>query len=309
MGGWVLSQLRQGVEKRMITAADDLRHIQGLEENYSESKWFSFYDETNDIWVSSRMGLEPNKKKAIRWLVAAVQGNIIINDLNGDLELPDENWNRITAGGLEYGTIKPMSEYEIKFDLESISAHIIWEALTPVFDYKDCYAPMPPSLAAEHYEQSGKVSGTMSVSGRHYTIEGIGHRDHSWGVRHWEGFRSWVAFMGHLGLDYFFHLEQFHEQSTGLSWHGFVCRDGENIPVKQVNMEPAYSGALQFPRQFNVQLEDVKGGTADITGNFRSGAPLTFGDCRVMESFGTFSMGGETAAGVIEYGFTQNFKG
>ena len=74
-------------------------------------------------------------------------------------------------------------------------------------------------------------------------------------------------------------------------------------------MEPAYSGEVQFPRQFNVQLEDVKGGTADITGKFRSGAPLTFGDCRVMESFGTFSLGGETAAGVIEYGFTQNFKG
>ena len=83
------------------------------------------------------------QKKANRWLVAAVQGKIIINDLNGDLELPDENWNRIAAGRLEYGTLKPMSEYEIKFDLENISAHITWEALTPVFDYKDCYAPMP----------------------------------------------------------------------------------------------------------------------------------------------------------------------
>jgi hypothetical protein len=255
------------------------------------------------------MGLEPNKKKANRWLVAAVQGKIIINDLNGDLELPDENWNGITAGGLEYGTLKPMSEYGIKFNLEDIAADIHWEALTPLFDYKDCYAPMPPSLAAEHYEQSGKVRGTMSVSGIQYTIEGTGHRDHSWGVRHWEGFRSWVAFMGHFGPDYFFHLEQFHEQSTGLSWHGFVYRDGENIAVKHVEMAPAYSGGLQFPGQFNVLLEDVKGGTADIMGNFRSGAPLAFGDCKVMESFGTFSLGGETTAGVIEYGFTQNFKG
>jgi hypothetical protein len=293
----------------VITASDDLRHVPGTEENYSESKWFSFYDETNDIWVSSRMGLEPNKNKANRWLVAAVQGKIIINDLNGDLELPEENWNNIAAGGLEYSTRKPMSEYGIKFNLGDISADIHWEALTPVFDYKDCYAPMPPSLAAEHYEQSGKISGTMRVSGTHYKVGGTGHRDHSWGVRHWEGFRSWVAFMGHFGPDYFFHLEQFHEQSTGLSWHGFIYRDGENLAVKHVHMEPAYSGGEQFPNQFKVNLEDVKGGAADIMGNFRSGAPLAFGNCQVMESFGTFSLGSKTTAGVIEYGSTQNFKG
>jgi len=145
----------------------------------------------------------------------------------------------------------------------------------------------------------------MSVSGKRYNIEGIGHRDHSWGVRHWEGFRSWVAFMGHVGPDYFFHLEQFHEESTGLSWHGFVCRDGDNIPVKHVRMEPAYSGDLQFPGQFNVRLEDVKGGTADINGKFRIGAPLTFGNCTVMESFGSFTVGDVTSAGVMEYGFTK----
>ena len=150
-------------------------------------------------WVWS-----PTKKKRIGGLWLRFEGKIIINDLNGDLELPDENWNGIKAGGLEYCTLKPMSGYGIKFHLENISADINWEALTPVFDYKDCYAPMPPSLAAEHYEQSGKVHGTMSVSGRHYTIEGTGHRDHSWGVRNWEGFRSWVAFMGHFRPGLFF---------------------------------------------------------------------------------------------------------
>jgi len=137
----------------MITAEDDLRHIPSAEENFSESKWFSFYDEANDVWVSSRIGLEPNKKKANRWLVIALEGKTIMNDLAADIELPVENWNGIAVGGLEYRTIEPMSGYGIKFNLDNISADIIWDALTPVFDYKDCYAPLPPSLAAEHYEQ------------------------------------------------------------------------------------------------------------------------------------------------------------
>lgn len=290
----------------MITEKDDLRHVPGPEENFSESKWFSFYDEINDIWVSSRMGLEPNKKKANRWLVAALGGKIVINDLAVGIELPNGNWDGIEAGGLEYRTIEPMTRYGIKFDLGSVSADVQWHAVTPVFDYKDCIAPLPPSLAAEHYEQSGQISGSMKISDQTFTIEGTAHRDHSWGVRHWEGFRSWIAFMGHFGKDFFFHMEQFHEQSTGWTRHGFIYRDGENVPIKDADMTPGYSGGIIFPPEFDLQLEDARGQIFDIKGKYRAGSPLAFGNCTVMESFGTFSMGDAGTAGIIEYGFTHN---
>jgi hypothetical protein len=100
-------------------------------------------------------------------------------------------------------------------------------------------------------------------------------------------------------------MEQFDEQSTGLTRHGFIYRAGENIPIKKAAMEPGYSGGEQFPKQFNFRLEDVNGGTVNITGELRSGSPLTFGDCTVMESFGIFSLGDVTTAGIIEYGFTH----
>jgi len=288
----------------MIVASDDIRHRPTSEDNYSESKWFSFYDETHDFWVSSRIGLEPNRNRANRWLVIALGGRIIYHDLAANLELPREDWDSVTVGGLQFRTFDPMKRYGIKFCSEDIVLDIAWQALTPVFDYEDCLAPLPPSLAAMHYEQSGVVSGEVGVAGRRHRIDGIGHRDHSWGVRHWEGFRSWTAFMGHFG-GFYFHIEQFHEDTTGTTRHGFVFADGRNVPVKDARMSPEFSGEDSFPRHFRLQIEDANGHEYGIEGQLRLTCPLNFGSCMVGESYGRFSFKGENNLGIIEYGFTR----
>ena len=288
----------------MISATADLRHQPTSEENYSESKWFSFYDAKHDFWVSSRIGLEPNRKKANRWLIIALDGKIIYHDLATNLDLPQENWDKITLGGLQFRTIEPMVRYGIKFGIDPIMLDVTWQASTPVFDYKDCLAPLPPSLAAMHYEQSGHVRGALSVAGKSYAIDGTGHRDHSWGVRHWEGFRSWTALMGHFG-HFYFHVEQFDEKTTGITRHGFVFVDGGNVSIKNAKIEPAFSGEAAFPRQFSLEIEDAIGNKYSIDGEVRLTCPLTFGNCMVGESFGTFSFSGQTNPGIIEYGFTR----
>ncbi len=288
----------------MISEKDDLRHQATPQENYSESKWFSFYDETHDFWVSSRIGLEPNRKRANRWLVIVLGGKVICHDLAMGLDLPREDWNGISVGGLQYCTLEAMAAYGIKFSLDDIAVDVSWYSVTPVFDYNDCLAPLPPSLAAMHYEQSGKVRGTLSVAGKSYTINGSGHRDHSWGVRHWEGFHSWTALMGQVD-GFYFHVEQFHEETSGLSRHGFVFANGENVPIRDASIEPEYSGDETFPRHFYLEIDDARGNTYCIDGEVRLTCPLNFGNCRVGESFGSFSSGGDTKAGIIEYGFTR----
>lgn len=288
----------------MITPKDDLRHLPTAERDYSESKWFSFYDQTHDFWVSSRIGLEPNKKQANRWLVIAIGGKIIYHDLALDLEIPSQDWDRLSVGGLWYQTLETMAKYRVEISLGGMALDLVWEASTPVFDYKDCVVPLPPSLAAAHYEQSGTAQGNFHLPGRTYRIEGTGHRDHSWGVRRWEGFRSWVAFMGHFGQDFYFHVEQFDEQTTGVTRHGFISQGGENVPLKEGKIDLEFSGQHKFPRRFRIQLEDSKGNVFPIDGEVSLTCPLQFGKCVVGESFGTFSSEGETKPGIIEYGFT-----
>lgn len=289
----------------MVTQEDDLKHTPTAEENYSESKWFSFYDETHDFWVSSRIGLEPNRARANRWLVVALEGNLIYHDLALNLDLPGEDWDRISVGGLQYQTIDPLARYRIRFGAENVSLDVLWEAVTPVFDYKDCSVPLPPSLAAAHYEQSGKVRGAFHLSSTTYAIDGTGHRDHSWGVRDWEGFHSWVAFMGRFGQDTYFHIEQFHERTTGITRHGFIFAEGENVPLKEAHVELGISRDGTFPRWVHLEVEDIRDHIYFIDGEITLTCPLSFGKCQVGESLGTFSSGGETRLGIIEYGFTR----
>lgn len=289
----------------MIQLSDDLRHAPSSEQNYSESKWFAFYDQTRDIWVSCRIGLEPNRRKANRWVVVAVNGKVIHKDLAVNLPLPASNWNDIGVGGLGIRTRKAMEQYALTFRDPGLQFDIVWQAATPVFDYKDCFEPLPPSLASAHYEQSGRVTGNLTYEGKRHEMDGAGHRDHSWGVRHWEGFRSWIAFMAPFGQGSFLHVEQFDEQSAGVTRHGFLYHQGQNIPLKDAEIKLEFREGSKFPYRFRMKMEDVQGNVIPVEGEVRVVAPLAFGRCTVGESFGTFTVDGVTRAGLVESGFTS----
>lgn len=290
----------------MVTRKDDLRHCPGSEQNYSESKWFSFYDASQGFWVSSRIGLEPNRGKANRWLVVAAEGKILYRDLSLDLPLPEQDWDNISVGGLCYRTLEPMAKYRVEAQVGSLALEVVWEAAIPVFDYADCVAPLPVSLATAHYEQSGKVRGALHLPGRFDTIAGTGHRDHSWGVRHWEGFRSWIACMGHFGRDLFFHVEQFDEKTTGVTQHGFISRDGENVPLQEAQINVSVPTGTVPPHRLMMQLRDSQGNDVAIEGEITLHCPLHIGKCVVEECFGSFSWQGAREPGIIEYGYKRD---
>lgn len=290
----------------MITKRDDLRHLPSPESNFSESKWFSFYDGSQGFWVSARIGLESNRGKANRWLVVAHRGEVVFHDLAVNRPLPAADWSDITVAGLRICTLQPMLCYGIAYSDATLQFEIDWQAITPVFDYQECVAPLPPSLAAEHYEQSGSVRGFFSHAGQRYEIRGSGHRDHSWGVRHWEGFREWIAFMAPFGEGDFLHLEQFDEESTGLTRHGFIYSQGKNTPLRDAKIELEFDKKTRYQRGFQVWMKTVQGTEFVVTGEVHAICPLRIGRSTVVESFGTFRYQGHSSFGIIEYGYSED---
>ncbi len=291
----------------MIDHRDELRHRPSPELNFSESKWFSFYDPKLDFWVSCRIGLETNRGRANRWVVIAYQGRVVLHDLALDQQLPASEWTDINVAGLHFQTLDTMAGYRIRFAGGEIHLDVTWQAETPVFDYKDCVVPLPPSLAAEHYEQSGIVLGGFEYEGARHPVQGFGHRDHSWGVRHWEGFRDWVAFMAPFGDGSYLHLEQFNDESSGLTRHGFVFHNGRNIRLKDADISLEMASGQRYPTGFAIRLYDAEGGAYDFHGDLRLTSPLSFGRCNVGESFGTYrDLQGNETMGIIEYGFTSS---
>lgn len=286
----------------MIDVRDDLRHVPSRDEDYSESKWFAFYDGAKEFWISSRIGLEPNHNRANRWVVAGLKGEVLCCELATGLDLPSADWNELQVPGLSYQTLVPMLRYSIGIDLPALQVEVNWTASTPVFDYHDCQVPLPPSLAAEHYEQSGTVTGVLQAGGKEHRLEGVGHRDHSWGVRKWEGFRSWIAFMAQLSPGLFLHLERFEDEFTGTTTHGFLSRRGENLPLSSATIELDMSNGTRFPRTFRITVPHL--GPEPVSGRVHVTCPLEFGRCVVAESYGSFRFAGQEVLGIVEYGFT-----
>src|SRR5919197_875284 len=71
-------------------------------------------------------------------------------------------------------------------------------------------------FASSHYETSGRVTGTVVLGGVTYEVDGLGHRDHSWGTRRWDTLLNhrWVP--GTFGPDLSF---------GSIAWHRVDCVD------------------------------------------------------------------------------------
>jgi hypothetical protein len=82
-------------------------------------------------------------------------------------------------------------------------------------------------FAAHHFEASSRITGTAVLGGTTYEIDGLGHRDHSWGVRRWDTLLShrWVS--GTFGPALSFGSIAWHATDGTLLTVGYLVRDGE----------------------------------------------------------------------------------
>lgn len=76
-----------------------------------------------------------------------------------------------------------------------------------------------------HFETAGRVQGTARVGDHRYEFDGIGYRNHSWGVRNWNDLLShkWIA--GALNKDFSFAVFSWHTANGDCAAHGHVVRN------------------------------------------------------------------------------------
>jgi hypothetical protein len=82
-------------------------------------------------------------------------------------------------------------------------------------------------FAAHHFESSGRVVGTVELDGVAYPIDGLCHRDHSWGPRRWDTLLSHRWCSGTYGPQLSISTVCWHAVDGSLARAGCVVRDGE----------------------------------------------------------------------------------
>jgi hypothetical protein len=295
----------------------DVLHSRGESLEWSESFYFNLYDRENDICMFMRIGLKPNadERSAFCFIMMpdgsalGMKGATTMG--KGDLEalgltfrkIEDERkWSLCLDGHLSTMTAEGPRAVRASFDL-------VFETLNEVFDYRECVdlkgERLSRSVASEHLEQFGRVTGTVKVGDRTFTIDGLGERDHSWGVRDWNAPKMWIWLTAQFSPQVALNVTKLFVEGGEVT-AGFIHLNGRSIPLvkAEVRTELDPNGS---PRSLDMVLEDRQGISYRVTAEVLRGVQLPFPgrdgkSVSVMhETLAEYEFDGQKGYGIAEY--------
>ena len=173
------------------------------------------------------------------------------SDLRSSLAMPASGSLRDyqLANSLHVRCPDPNRSWTIEYDDgEGTTIDVVWDALMPGFDIQD--PEMDPMCAGGtdegqfawgtaydgHFDQTGRVQGTVAIRGRSYDIDCVSTMDHSWGPRPERGKPNMSWLHAHFSPDLAFHaIFGFDERANGTElWlaHGYMLDHGTVYGLK-----------------------------------------------------------------------------
>lgn len=183
-----------------MTAQDDFPHPIGDDAAWSESYYFNFVDPDSKIAMFTRMGFRAKDGWADGLHVVYLGGDRVA--FTYGRKAFEGGDHGLTVGGLTLHRDEPMKKWRVSYDGPAQDIADASVLITPSKERDEgWFTPatlkmevsfdslIDPHYAAKgehgHFEQTGKVTGKIEISGDTFEVNGIGVRDKSWGPRSW----------------------------------------------------------------------------------------------------------------------------
>lgn len=216
--------------------AEEVRHPAGDNEFWRESVVLFWWDMSNNVGGFHRIGHEPNYRDRP---IISLWNNIFTPDYicKDASTMPLREADKLDNGMGGSDTCR--FEY---------TDHPVWTVDAPdvkaQLHIEDCHTPvdiypkktdMSKDFAPNHMEVGSKVTGSLTVKGNHYQVDGLAFRDHGWGKRDWRGIVShrWVAMS--FGEKMTALVQTFQSPSNELVKFGCIIRDNKLTYAKDVD--------------------------------------------------------------------------
>jgi hypothetical protein len=199
------------------------------------------------------------------FLYGPTVGDVPIEALTNGVQMSDDqNFDDWKVGDvhIRHGANETMSGSYVG-DRVQISYN--FEPIHPAYLYS-CHPDGSPTFIAEdRFEQSGHITGTITLDGKDYPFDTMGHRDHSWGTRHWGIAQHWKWCETQAGPDLAVHFMELHALGNRIV-RGYVWRDGQMAEI--THLDVTYEFDTEFWHTSAVAVvDDELGRTTTMRGN------------------------------------------
>lgn len=164
--------------------ADDYFHQRTDHPYWNESAWFNFNIPERSLNAFIYVYHRPNMNYSVSGVgiwdpSGADTYDCVHYDLGDTLPLPPgaEMFDFTLSNSMTMRCVKPLHSYHITFDRNGCELDLTWTGMM------DAYPSGLRGFSAGHYDQSGRVRGTVVAHGVSYEVDCFANRDHSWGPR------------------------------------------------------------------------------------------------------------------------------
>jgi hypothetical protein len=324
--------------------ADELFHPVGDHPSWSESYYFNFVDPRTGVGAFTRMGFRPNDGWAdALHAVYLPEGRVaftygrrtdlspeVVDGLGtadpavGDLTLrrgePFTRWDIVYSGDAQ-DMADPTVMFAATKDRPAGWSHAAHLDMDVTFEAIS--APHYAVGGAQgHFEQTGRVHGTIRLGDEHWDVEGFGVRDKSWGPRTWQApsgsaaksagpaaveqgcFLNWFSM--NFGADLALGGACGKAADGSFVGKGWIQRDGRTLGLEEVTMTTQYDPDDPLVHR-TVQLRgtDSEGASIVVDGTVVTICPTKIprrdGVTFVNEGLARFETDGRTGWGIAEH--------
>jgi hypothetical protein len=302
---------------------EDIIHPKQLtnEPEWNESYYLAFYDNQQQIGGVSRLGYKPNKEESMAFFFLFLPDGSAggyfqekkLKVFNDSLTVsgmthkwnPDGTWTYLFKGNMiivddpnDLPTVRENPSLISRVSNAEMELEFI--PISDVYEYSEYMTEESLELGKKagdkHWEQVANISGTLVLGEKVYEFKNImGQRDHTYGVRDWTGVGNWLYYVIWFDEDLALNPAAIVGEDGRLSTGGFIFKEGENIPLKTINIIEQKFDDRGMPIDSKLELEDYNGEKYILKAKPGPIIPVPFEDKEgnesvLVQSFGEFEL-------------------
>jgi len=285
-----------------LEPADEYWHEPDSDDDlWRESYYFDFYDPDTGMSAFTSLGYRLNKGYMGYTTAIKYDGHVYLRQ---DYGKPTEN-EKIMVEGCVYEPTVPLQEWRLRqlgpinrfefgtdamnrspkeFPVDdaptvSLDLNLTFEAIHDVVEYyteadEEVY-DIISAVFNEHYQQSGRMTGEVTIGDETVSVDGVGHRDHSWGIRDWRGPDGWKWIVAIFGTETAVTWVEV-ETEDGAAIEGYLMDDGETHRVDEVTIDSTFQPDGRTQDRIDFTVVDTAGREFQGVGDAETIIPVVF---------------------------------